>query len=91
LQHIYIKVLLDLKDLPFIGSYCRNIVFNHILYSYDICATFVESLEFVERICISFPLEQKFKDMVIAESEHNRYEAEQYLHGYLSSNFPEIT
>lgn len=49
-KHVYIKILLDLKDIPIIGSLCKNAVFNHISHAYDVCSTYVEALEKVEHV-----------------------------------------
>ena len=41
LQLNYIKILFDLRQLPIIGIYFRNYLFNHIAFSYDVVSTFI--------------------------------------------------
>ena len=80
-----------MRKLPLIGSYVRNIVFNHISYAYQVVVTFIQAHLLAEQLLNEFLISNNLKQIILNESTNNRELAENYLYNYLMLSYPEIT
>ena len=93
LNQKYIKILFQCKDLPYVGNYAKNALFNNMSLIYDIVSSYIMAHEHVEKIFTheTLNISDDILRAIIKESEENRHYAESFLHGYINVSFPEIT
>lgn len=53
----YIKLLHDMRKLPLIGGYIRNIVFNHVSFAYNVVVSYILAHQKAEGILNEFTVD----------------------------------
>lgn len=80
-----------MRQLPFVGGWVRNIVFNQVSYAYSVVVAYIQAHHKAEDLILEFQVSPKLLEIVLEESHRNRELAEHYLHNYLMLTYPEIT
>uniref|UniRef100_A0A7S3CTS7 Cyclic nucleotide-binding domain-containing protein n=1 Tax=Strombidium rassoulzadegani TaxID=1082188 RepID=A0A7S3CTS7_9SPIT len=86
----YIKVLSAMSQLPLVGKFFRQMLFDHFSLSYDIIVNFIEGHEMAQKNIMMVIESKEFVSKIIDESSKMLRKSEEYMFSHIEDMFPEI-